>query len=414
MFENVKKIVEDHEKWRAECLNMIASEGVMSPAARKFYTSDFEGRYNEHTGPDCHYRGTKFSYDMEEVCNELFRKKFATPYADVRPIAGGIANLTAYAAFSKPGDIIMCPGIPNGAHVSHTRYGLAGVRGLKNVDMFFDEEKMTIDAEKTAELIEKVHPKIVVVGASMFLFPHPIRAIKDAMDEDAKLIFDSAHVFGLVYNKKFQKPLEEGADLITSSTHKTFQGPQGGVIIGSKNTEPKDWKKVENALFPGITSNTHIHRFPSLAITAMEMDAFGEDYANQVIRNAKALASSLKANGFDVLCPNLGFTESHQVIVNVKSLGGGKTAADLLECCNIICNKMSLPNDTPDDATRNPSGIRLGVQELTRFGMKENDMKTVAEMFRKALIDKAAADKVKNSVAAFRGGFRTIKYCFDE
>jgi glycine hydroxymethyltransferase len=414
VFDDVRKTVENHERWRSECLNMIASEGVMSPAAKKFYVSDFEGRYNEHTGPDCHYRGTKYSYEIEEICNELFREKFNTRFADVRPIAGGIANLTAYAAFSKPGDIIVSPGIPNGAHVSHTRYGLAGVRGLKNIDMFFDKERMNIDVEKTVELIEKVKPKLVMVGASMFLFPHPIRAIKDAMSEDAKLIYDSAHVFGLVYNKKFQKPLEEGADLITSSTHKTFQGPQGGVIIGKKDTEEKDWKKVENALFPGITSNTHIHRFPSLAITAMEMDEFGEAYANQVISNAKALAKEMNTLGFDVLCPNLNFTESHQVIFNVKKLGGGKTVAETLECCNIICNKMSLPNDTPDDATKNPSGIRLGVQELTRFGMKEKEMKFVAELFKKILIDKTSVDKMKKDVTDFRKQFTEIGYCFKD
>ena len=414
MSEKIINIVNCHNDWRSNCINLIASEGVMSPLAKKLYVSDFEGRYNEHTGEDCHYKGTKYSYEIEELCNDLFRKKFNTRFADVRPLAGGIANLTVYAAFTKPGDILVSPGIPNGAHVSHTSYGLAGVRGLRNVDMFFDEDRMNVNIEKTVELIKRVNPKIVMFGASMFLFPHPIREIRESIDERIKIIYDSAHVFGLVYNKKFQKPLEEGADIITSSTHKTFQGPQGGVIVGNDKLDEKDWKKVETALFPGITSNTHIHRFPSLAVTAMEMNEFGENYANQVISNAKALARTLNEKGFKVLCPNMGFTQSHQVIVNVKGLGGGKNVADKLEECNIICNKMSIPGDSPHDATHNPSGIRLGVQEMTRFGMNEKEMKAIAEFFEDVLINNKNTKSMKDEVVDFRKDFQKVKYCFSE
>ena len=274
MFDKIVNIVEAHKKWRNECLNMIASESVMSPTAEKFFVSDFGGRYNEHSGPECHYRGTKYSYEIEELCNDIFRKKFNTRFADVRPISGGVANLAVYAAFTKPGDIIVSPGIPNGAHVSHTKAGLAGVRGLKSIDMFFDRDRMNVDVEKTVELIKRIDPKLVIFGASMFLFPHPIKEIKESIGEDIKIMYDSAHVFGLVFNKKFQRPFEEGADILTSSTHKTFQGPQGGIIIGNERMDESEWKKVENALFPGIMSNTHIHRFPALAVTALEMNEF--------------------------------------------------------------------------------------------------------------------------------------------
>ncbi len=413
MINKVIEIVENHNKWRRrECLNLIASESVMSPLAEKLFISDFEGRYNEHTVKDCHYKGTRHSYEIEEFCNEIFRKKFSTKFVDVRPLSGGIANLTIYAAFTKPGDILVSLGIPNGAHVSHTKWGLAGVRGLKNVDMIFDKEKMNIDVEKTVEIIKKVNPKIVMFGASLFLFPHPIKEIKESIDENIKIVYDSAHVFGLVYNKKFQKPFEEGVDIITSSTHKTFQGPQGGIIIGNDNLDEKDWRKIENMLFPGIVSNTHIHRFPSLAVTALEMNEFGEEYSTQIIRNAKTLAKALNNQGFDVLCPELGFTESHQVIVNVKEFGGGKVVADILEKCNIICNKMALPWDSPNDSTKNPSGIRLGVQELTRFGMKEREMKLISSFFRDALIDNVDTEKIKKEVIDFRKQFQQIKYCF--
>ncbi|MEM5782403.1 MAG: serine hydroxymethyltransferase, partial [Candidatus Aenigmatarchaeota archaeon] len=295
------------------------------------------------------------------------------------------------------------------AHVSSSKWGMAGVRGLNSVDMVFDPKEMNIDIEKTVQLIKKVKPKIVMFGASMFLFPHPIKEIKEQIDPDIKIAYDSSHVFGLVYNKEFQNPLEEGADVISSSTHKTFQGPQGGIIIGNKNLSEDDWKKIQKAIFPGIISNHHIHRIPSLAITALEMNEFGKDYARQVIKNAKTLGKALYDLGFDVLCPEKDFTESHQIIVNVKEFGGGKIVANILEENNIICNKMALPNDAPQDATKNPSGIRLGSQELTRIGMKENEMEEIAEFFKKAIIEKK---NIKDKVEEFRKEFKKIHYCF--
>ncbi len=411
MLDKIKDIVDIQNKWRrVQCINMIASESIMSPLAEKYFVNDFAGRYNEHSGPERHYRGTQYSYDIEELCNEIFRKNFNTPFVDSRPISGGVANLIVYTAFAKPGDNIIALGIPNGAHVSSTQWGMAGVRGLNSIDMFFDPREMNIDIDRTVQLIKKVNPKIVMFGASMFLFPQPIREIKEQIDPSIKVVYDSAHVFGLVYNKEFQNPLEEGADIISSSTHKTFQGPQGGIIIGRKDLDEKNWKKIQTAIFPGTLSNHHIHRLPSLAITALEMNEFGKDYAKQVIKNAKALGKSLYSLGFKVLCPEKGFTQSHQVIVNVKEFGGGRTVAELLEANNIICNKMSLPIDTPQDATKNPSGIRLGSQELTRIGMKENDMKKVAEFFNQAIKEKKI---VKKEVEEFRKDFMKIHYCFE-
>jgi glycine hydroxymethyltransferase len=412
LLDKIIDIVNTHNKWRREqCINMIASESIMSPLAEKYFINDFAGRYNEHSGPERHYHGTQHSYDIEELCNEVFRNNFNTSFVDCRPISGGVANLIVYTAFAKPGDNIIALGIPNGAHVSSTQWGMAGVRGLNSVDMVFNPKEMNIDVEKTVQLIRKINPKIIMFGASMFLFPHPIREIKEQIDSDIKIAYDSAHVFGLIYNKEFQNPLEEGADVISSSTHKTFQGPQGGIIIGNKNLDEKDWKKIQTAIFPGTISNHHIHRLPSLAITALEMNDFGKEYAKQVIKNAKALGQALYDLGFKVLCPEKDFTESHQIIVNVREFDGGRTVAGILEENNIICNKMSIPIDTPQDATKNPSGIRLGSQELTRIGMKESEMNQVAEFFKKAIKEKK---NVRKDVEEFREEFQKIHYCFEQ
>jgi glycine hydroxymethyltransferase len=377
--------------------------------AERLFVSDFEGRYNEHD-VEPHYCGTKYAMEMEQVCNEIFCKRFDTIYVDTRPISGGVANLVVYTAFTKVGDVFISLGIPNGAHVSSTQWGMAGVRGLKNIDMVFDKYEMNIDVDETVKLIKQVRPKLVMFGGSMILFPEPVREIKEEIDPDIKIVYDAAHVFGLIYNRRFQQPLEEGADIMTASTHKTFQGPQGGIVVGYSNLATDDWGKIQRAIFPGTISNHHIHRLPALAVTALEMNVFGEDYADQTIRNAKALGQALHELGFNVICPHKDFTESHQVIVNVKELGGGKLVAQELEKNNIICNKMSLPTDTPYDATKNPSGIRLGTQEMTRWDMEESDMRTIAEMFKKVLVDKI---DVREEVINMKKQFDKVKYCFE-
>ena len=411
--QKVIDIVNEQNRWRREeCLNLIASESLMSPIAESVYGSDFEGRYNEHTGTDCHYEGTELSYEIEEICNQLFRDHFGTPFVDVRPISGAISNIIVYNALTRPGDILVSLGIPNGAHISHTRWGPAGIRGLKNVDMFFNPETMNIDVERTVDIIRASDPKLVMFGASMFLFPAPIKEIREQVDPNIKFIYDAAHVLGLVYSRLFQEPFKEGVDLITSSTHKTFQGPQGGIIIGSSGLSEKDWTKIDLSVFPGTLSNTHIHRFPSLAVTALEMNEFGEEYASQVVRNAKAFGKALYDRELMALCPNLGFTESHQVMVDVKEHGGGQKVARMMAQCNIICNKMALPNDTSDDATHNPSGIRLGVQELTRWGMKEKEMDAVAEFYKRVIIDGEPVEKVKADVMVYKAQYPHIHFCF--
>ena len=407
--EKILSIVEKQNSWRRyQCLNMVASENVMSPLAERLYVSDFMGRYNEHNG-ESHYQGTKYAMEIEYVVKEIFQKRFNTPYVELRPLSGGIANLIVMRSLTKIGDVIVSPKLTAGAHVSHTKYGVAGILGLAEVPMYFDPQDMVVDVDKTIELINSIKPKLVIFGRSVFIFPEPVKEIRDAVDPKIKIIYDAAHVFGLIWGGKFQKPLLEGADIITTSTHKTFPGPQGGAIIARKDLDEALWRKIERVTFPGVVYNHHMHRFPALGITALEMNEYGEAYASQVIRNAKALAEELYSLGFKVLCPHKGFTESHQVLMDVREIGGGRIVAKKLEESNIIVTKVALPWDSDKDATHNPSGIRIGVQELTRWGMKESEMRYIAELFHKVLHE----DKnVKEEVTEFRKEFREIKYCF--
>jgi len=232
--------------------------------------------------------------------------------------------------------------------------------------------------------------------------------LRKACDQvGAKIIYDAAHVFGLIAGGMFQDPLKEGADIITTSTHKTFPGPQGGMILG--NIDEALAKKIQTAVFPGFSSNHHLHRIPALAGALSEMRQFGRDYSLQIVKNAKVLAQTLCNSGFNVLGEKRGFTETHQVVVNLGEPGAGGEAALALEKANIILNKNIIPGDGTNP--RNPRGIRIGVQEMTRFGMKEEEMKQIAKFIKEIILDKRDPESVRPEVIAFRKNFQSAKFC---
>ena len=408
--KQIQKLIELQNKWRKECLNLIASENVMSPLAEKLYLSDFIHRYAEGLPFKRYYQGTRYIDELEFETQELFKEHFGANFVDLRPISGTLANFVVFSALGKGGDLIITLGLLGGAHVSHGKWGAAGILGFKIKNFDFDLENYTLNLEKAKEQILKLKPKFIVLGASVFLFPLPIKELKKVCQKvRAKIVYDAAHVLGLIAGKKFQDPLKEGADIITASTHKTFPGPQGGIILGKIDKELA--KKIREKAFPGFTSNHHLHRIPALAITLLEMKKFGKNYASQTIRNAKILAQTLSNFGFEVFGKKRGFTQSHQVLVNVKEQGGGEKVAKILEKANIILNK----NITALDFKMNikePTGIRIGVQEMTRFGMKEKEMKKIATLIKEVILEKKDPEKVRKEVVEFRKNFQKVKYCF--
>jgi glycine hydroxymethyltransferase len=407
----MKKLIyflKNHENWRKNCLNLIASENVMSPLAKKLYSTDLMHRYAEGLPHKRYYQGLKYFDEIESLTTDAFKKHFKCNFVDLRPISGTIANFAVFSALAKKGDKIITLGIQGGSHISHEDAGAAGILGLRIYHFDFDKE-MNIDLEKAKLKILKLKPKFIVLGGSLITFPYPIKELKSTCQKvGTKIVYDAAHVFGLIFAGFFQNPLKEGADIVTASTHKTFPGPQGGIILG--NIDEGLQKKIRKRIFPGILSNHHLHRIPALYITLKEMQKFGANYARQTIKNAKTLAQELYDFGFKVLGREKGFTQSHQISVNVKNFGGGAFVAQTLEKANIIINKNILPWDELDP--KNPSGIRIGVQEMTRFGMKEREMKEIANFIKKVILDKIEPKKVKKEVVNFRKRFQKIKYCF--
>jgi len=367
-------------------------------------------RYAEGLPFKRYYQGLKYVDKMEDLTQEKFKKHFNANFVDIRPISGTLANMAVFSALAERGNLILTLGVPGGSHVSHEKAGAAGILGLKSFHLGFDGERMTIDLEKSRKKILEIKPKFIVIGGSVILFPQPIRELRKICDQvGAKIIYDAAHIFGLITAGSFQNPLEEGADIITSSTHKTFPGPQGGIIIG--NIDEDLQKKIQDKIFPGVLSNHHLHRIPPLYFALEEMEKFGNDYVSQIIKNSKALAEELHNFGFDVLGKQNGFTKSHQVVVNVRKQGGGDSVAKKLEEADIILNKNIIPDDKADP--ENPKGIRLGVQEMTRYGMKEEEMKIIAGFIKEVILEKKDAKMIKNKVIEFRKSFQEIKYCID-
>ena len=382
----------------------------MSPFCESFYVSDLMHRYAEGLPFGRYYQGLKYVDEMEDLTQEKFKKHFQASFVDIRPISGTLANMAVFSALAERGDSILTLGVPGGSHVSHEKAGAAGILGLKSFHLGFDGESMTIDLEKSEKKILEIKPKFIVIGGSIILFPQPIKELRKICDQvGAKIVYDAAHVFGLITAGFFQNPLEEGADIITSSTHKTFPGPQGGIIIGNINENLQ--KKIQDKIFPGVLSNHHLHRIPPLYFALEEMKKFGNDYVSQIMKNSKALAEELYGFGFDVLGKQNGFTKSHQVVVNVKNQDGGSIVAKKLEEANIILNKNIIPDDKADP--ENPRGIRLGVQEMTRYGMKEREMKIIADFIKKVILEKEGAEVIKNKITDFRKNFWKIKYCID-
>ncbi|MCW4054024.1 MAG: serine hydroxymethyltransferase [Candidatus Bathyarchaeota archaeon] len=415
-----------HENYRdSECINLIASEGLKSQAVKQLLnlSSDLEGRYAEGENDLAghvkkrYYQGQKYISLVEDYATDLMKKLFKCNWADLRLVSGTHANLATFKGLStaaKNRKMVVTP-LSCGAHISHDYAGLAGaVLGMENINHVYSIDEFNIDADKSADVIRASKPGIVTFGGSLFLFPHPIKELKAVADEvGAYVAYDASHVLGLIAGGVFQDPLSEGADFITSSTHKTFPGPQGGVVLGNakdKRTE-KAIKAIQFAIFPLSASNTHLGRLPALGIAALEMKLFGAELARQIVKNAQTAGQYLCENGVKVLCASKGFTRSHQIAVDVCNFGGGKKIAQDLEEANIILNKNLLPYDNQDDRD-NPSGLRIGFQDVTRRGFKEGDIKHLCDLILSVMKGKRKPSEVKEDIIALKKEFNQVKYGF--
>ncbi|MHA1388886.1 MAG: aminotransferase class I/II-fold pyridoxal phosphate-dependent enzyme, partial [Candidatus Thorarchaeota archaeon] len=263
--------------------------------------------------------------------------------------------------------------------------------------------------------IKKLHEKgdkikFLLFGGSVFPFPHPVKEFREIADEYGMTIgYDSAHVSGLIASGFFQDPLREGADMMTTSTHKTLPGPQHAMVLAKE-----EWaEKIKRASFPGLL---HLHNVAGLAVALAEMIEFGKDYSKQIMKNAKALAQSLHERGWQVIAEDKGFTQSHVVLVDVTEtpMKDGRAVEENLENANMIINRNLLPWDKKRGRDyKTPGGIRLGTSEMTRLGMKESEMDAIAEFMTRVVMKGEDLKKVAAEIGEFRKEYQKVHFAFE-
>jgi len=397
----------------ANGLGMIASENIVSPFVQDIVRSDLHGRYAEGLPGKRYYQGCDDFDTIESLGISLAQEVFQASFANIQSISGTVSNIGALKALAKPGDRITAVSTADGGHISHARMGAVGLRDLNLTTYPWDEERMEPDVEASCAMIREVQPKVALFGQSVFLFPTPMKEMADAAKEGgAAVMYDGAHVLGLIAGGQFQDPLREGADVMTGSSHKTFPGPQGGFLLSSSEDEAFQ-KRLNNAMFPGVCSSYHLHHVAGKVMALAEFKEFGAAYAKDIVTNARAFAEALAAEGFDVLAESRGYTASHQVLTRHGDLdsGAGAKAAALLEEAGIITNMNMLPGDTK---AMSPSGLRLGVQELTRVGFTADEMSDVASLYARVLLRGEDPNSVKADVHELKSTHQIIRYCFND
>jgi glycine hydroxymethyltransferase len=413
MAQEVVAAVNRNEEWRGKrCINLLAPEAPTSPTVRKLLAAEIGTRAAEgHIGRvNRWFAGTQYIDEVESLCVELLKQAFRANYADHRLMGSMLGNMTVYHALARPGERIMSAAQPFGGHSSNRIDGPAGTRGVEIYDIPFDPVELEVDLDKFEEEAQRIRPKLVVMGMSMTLFPLPVEPMNRIIrDWGGIFVYDGAHQAGLIAGKQFQDPLNEGAAVLTGSAGKTFSGPQSGIMVWN---DPSLTKPLTDAIFPALVATHQVNRVAALAVSAAEMIGFGEVYMAQIVKNAQALAKALEARGIPVLAVKRGYTRTHQVIADVKRFGGGMDVAYKLAEANIISNKNLIPGDTPEDWDR-PSGLRMGGIEVTRLGLMEKDMETIADFIGRVLVEGEETARVKKDVEDFRLPLQDFYYNFD-
>ncbi|MER3601833.1 MAG: hypothetical protein C4339_03840 [Nitrososphaerota archaeon] len=345
-------LVRAHEEWRGKrCINLIPSENVTSPAVRGLLSSDFGHRY---TAPDGFYMGTRYTDEVERLGRRVAAELFGAEDADLRPISGHVAAMSVLLSFVRPGGLAAMVSPEQGGYPGLSHLGLAGLLGIRTLYYPFDEQVMAIRAEEALELLAKADADLLILGASFIIYPHPVGKLATL---GRPLVYDGSHVLGLMAGHAFQEPLKEGALVLYGSTHKSFWGPQGGLLLFSNEDVAA---RVRAALYPSLVDNAHWNRIAALTYALLEARAFAREYAQRVVRNANALAKALDELGIAVKRTLGSYTYSHQVLLR----DARPQLPERLERASIIVDR----------------GIRLGVCEVTRRGMGQGEMELLAEL----------------------------------
>jgi glycine hydroxymethyltransferase len=378
----IQTLVSRYESYRSSTLNLIPSENILSPDLLKALASPMAGRY---AGRPETYGGSELFHEIWNSTEELSRQVFKADFASAVAVSGHVAGIAVIDSICKRGEKIATISADCGGYKGYNEGFIPSILGLEVNYLPFDRSRWNIDQSKVRAFLELNKPSLVILGATVFLFPHPVREISEIVHSyGGKVIYDGSHVLGLIAGGTFQDPLREGADILLGSTHKTFFGPQGGIIL--TNDERMGAKIADRFLYTFV-DNFHLNRVAALGIALEEIKTHGNRYAQSVVKNSRTLATKLDEEGVNASCKEEGFTKSHQVFLNYETKG--EEIRDKLEMNAIISD----------------SRVRLGTNEVTRRGMKEKEMTEIATLVSESILRPENRDvrgRVRRLVSRFR------------
>lgn len=381
-----------------QCVNLNPATNTMNPRAEALLSSGLGAR------PSLGYPGAKYEMGLEAIekieilAAELAAQVFDANFVEIRVPSGAMANLYAFMALAKPGDAIIVPPASIAGHVTHQQPGAAGLYGLDIHEAPIDAERYTVDVAALAELAQQVQPRVISIGCSLNLEHHDVAGIRAIADEvGAKILFDAAHLSGVIAGKAWPNPLEAGAHIMTMSTYKSLAGPPSGLLVTNDVTIAE---RVDEIAFPGMTANFDVSKSAALAVTLLDWLEHGEDYAQTMVDVSVQLAAALAAAGADVYEAGGRHTRSHAFALRAGERGGGACARHLREA-NLLTCAIGLP-------AGGDAGIRIGTNEMVRWGMGVADVDELADLIVRGLGDDPASVAV--DVAAFRKRFANLHY----
>ena len=398
-------VVENKRIHEGDSVNLNPATNVLNPRAEAMLSAGLGQR------PSLGYPGDKYEMGLEAIekieviAAELVAEVFDAKYAEIRVGSGALANLYAFMATAKPGGRIIAPPGSIGGHVTHHKAGAAGLYGLEIHEAPVDAQRYTVDLVALRAQAKRLKPKLITIGGSLNFLPHPVREIRAIADEvGAKVLFDAAHMSGMIAGHAWQQPLEEGAHLMTMSTYKSLGGPAGGLIVSN---DADLMQRIDAIAYPGLTANFDAGKTAALAITMLDWKVYGRAYAQTMADTAAALAKCLSERGLPVFETVKGATQSHQIAIEAARFGGGQAAAKRLRLANILTCGIGLPIAA---VTGDVNGLRLGTPEIVRFGMTPDDMPELANLIARGLTGNEAPESVAADTTRFRQRFTKLHF----
>jgi glycine hydroxymethyltransferase len=388
-----------------ECVVLYAGTNALNPRVARLLASTISARPNLGHPGDKLNRGMAHAERLEVLADLVARRLLRARHVELRVASGSLANLYAYMATTRPGDRILAFTDAAAGHPTHGPDGAAGLYGLEVHELPFDAARMDVDVDRLFVTASRVEPRLMIVAGSMCLHPYAladVRAVADAVG--ATVLYDAAHMGGLIAGGRFQDPLGEGAHVLTGSTYKSFGGPAAAFVA---TDAPGLAERLDRIAFPGLTANFDLARTAALALAMLDLAAFGEAYADAQIENARALAAALAEAGVDVFTCDRGPTSSQHVAIAAHRYGGATPAARALEAANVLCSTIGLPlPEIRGDA----NALRLGTQEVTRRGMGPAEMAEIAELVARVLVREEDPASVRLAAVDLRGRFQGLAF----